>query len=230
MDAISIGPTLYDVHTPSERLEIATVPMLMDLLMETLQRIPAQSLAGNEDWLGQETGQSTAVITATEVITYTPGPPTGEPQAGSCWTNSLAVWRPDAWRCFVGDSIYDPCFAVDGDVICGASPVTTTISFALELTEPLPAPTVPDDTSGHAWLVELPDGTVCELATGATGGVDGERINYWCPSPDPDQSVVILGDLQPGEVWMAQRVVLSGSMPNLTVRESALSPVRTVWR
>ena len=42
MDAISIGPTLYDVHTPSERLEIATVPKLMDLLMETLQRIPAQ--------------------------------------------------------------------------------------------------------------------------------------------------------------------------------------------
>jgi dipeptidase D len=243
MDAISIGPTLHDVHTPNERLEIATVPMLMDLLMETLQRIPAQSPASSqeqaatpgaagavEDWLGQETGQSTAVITATEVITYMPGPPTGEPQAGSCWTNSLAVWRPDAWRCFVGNSIYDPCFAVDGDVICGANPVTTAVSFALELTKPLPAPTVPDDTSGHAWLVELPDGTVCEFATGATGGVDGERINYLCPSPDPDQSVVILGDLQPGEVWMAQRAVLSGNMPDLTVLESDMVDVHTVWR
>lgn len=171
-----------------------------------------------------------AAITATQVITYTPGPPTGEPQAGSCWTNSLAVWRADAWRCFVGNSIYDPCFAADGDVICGASPVTTTVSFALELTEPLPAPSVPDDTSGHAWLVELPDGTVCEFATGATGGVDGERINYLCPSPDPDQSVVILGDLQPGMVWMAQRAVLTGRMPDLTILESTLTPAGAVWR
>ena len=154
----------------------------------------------------------------------------GEPQAGSCWTNSLAVWRADAWRCFVGNSIYDPCFAVDGDVICGASPVTTTASFALELTEPLPAPTVPDDTSGHAWLAELPDGTVCEFATGATGGVDGERINYWCPSPDPDQSVVILGDLQPGAVWMVHWAVLAGSMPNPTILDSAMVDVRTIWR
>lgn len=169
-------------------------------------------------------------VTATQVITYTPGPPTGEPQAGSCWTNSLAVWHVDAWRCFVANSIYDPCFAVDGDVICGANPVTTTVSFALELTEPLPAPSVPDDTTGHAWLVELPDGTMCEFATGATGGVDGERINYLCPSPDPDQTVVILGDLQTGVVWMAQWAVLSGAMPNLTVLESALTPVRTVWR
>lgn len=236
MDAISIGPTLYDVHTPSERLEIATVPMLMDLLMETLQRIPAQPPAsGEEPATAQEAAGAAeeapaAAITATLVITYTPEPPTGEPQAGSCWTNSLAVWRADAWRCFVDSSIYDPCFTVDGDVICGASPVTTTASFALELTEPLPAPTVPDDTSGHAWLVELPDGTVCEFATGATGGVDGERINYWCPSPDPGQQVVILGDLQPGAVWMAQRAVLSGNMPDLIVLESALTPVRTVWR
>jgi dipeptidase D len=92
MDAISIGPTLYDVHTPNERLEIATVPMLMDLLMKTLQRIPVQLSASSQEqagtpeaavavegWLGQETGQSTAVITVTQVITYTPGPPTGEP-------------------------------------------------------------------------------------------------------------------------------------------------------
>ncbi|HSN78325.1 MAG TPA: beta-Ala-His dipeptidase, partial [Anaerolineae bacterium] len=236
MDAISIGPTLHDVHTPNERLEIATVPELMDLLMETLQRIAEPSVGDS----GQPTATAEAAapageaaeaaISATQVITYTPGPPTGEPQAGSCWTNSLAVWRADAWRCFVGNSIHDPCFAVDGDVICGASPVTTTVSFALELTEPLPAPTVPDDTSGHAWLVELPDGTVCEFATGATGGVDGERINYLCPSPDPDQRVAILGDLQPDAVWMAWWAVLAGGMPDLSVVESAMTPVRTVWR
>ena len=159
-----------------------------------------------------------------------PGPPTGEPQAGSCWTNSLAVWREDAWRCMVGNDIYDPCFAEDDGVICGANPVTSTISFALTLTEPLPAPEVSSDTANHAWLVELADGTVCEFATGATGGVGDERINYFCPSTDPSEQVVILGDLQPGVVTMAHRAVLTGSMPDLTVLESKEVPIRTIWK
>ena len=42
MDAISLGPTLQNVHTPSERLEIATVKKLNDLLLETLKRIPEE--------------------------------------------------------------------------------------------------------------------------------------------------------------------------------------------
>jgi hypothetical protein len=166
----------------------------------------------------------------TKVITYAPGPPTGEPQEGKCWTNSLAVWREDAWRCTVGNSIYDPCFFSGGGVICGASPITETVGFLLLLTEPLPAPEVPPDTAGHAWLVELADGTVCEYATGATGGVGADRINYFCPSPDPSQYVVILGDLQPGNIWMAKRAVLTGGPPDPTVLESAEVPIRTVWR
>jgi dipeptidase D len=43
MDAVSVGPTLLDVHTPNERLEIASVKKLADLLTETLVRIPAKS-------------------------------------------------------------------------------------------------------------------------------------------------------------------------------------------
>ena len=89
----------------------------------------------------------------------------------------------DAWRCAVGNGIYDPCFSQDESVICGANPTTTTVSFLLTLTEPLPAPEAPQDTANHAWLVELADGTVCEFATGATGGVGGERFNYLCPNP-----------------------------------------------
>ena len=42
IDAISIGPTLEDVHTPNERLEVATVQKLVDLLQETLERVPAK--------------------------------------------------------------------------------------------------------------------------------------------------------------------------------------------
>jgi hypothetical protein len=171
-----------------------------------------------------------APLTATQVITYTPGPPTGAAQEGSCWTGSLAVWRTDAWRCTVGNSIYDPCFSLGAGVICGADPVTPTMSFALTLTEPLPAPEVPADTSVYAWVVELADGTTCEIATGATGGVGDERINYFCPSAAPGQSNVILGDLEPGAIWMAQYAVLTGDMPDLTVVESVQAPVRIAWR
>src|SRR5262249_30644384 len=30
---------------------------------------------------------------------------------GSCGEHSLTTDRPDAWRCFQGDEIYDPCFS-----------------------------------------------------------------------------------------------------------------------
>jgi dipeptidase D len=40
MDAISLGATLKDVHTPAERVEIDTVKKLNDLLLETLRRVP----------------------------------------------------------------------------------------------------------------------------------------------------------------------------------------------
>ncbi len=162
--------------------------------------------------------QSAADVTETQVIVYAPGPPTGDPQEGSCWTSSLAVWREDAWRCMVGNDIYDPCFSSGDSVTCGASPVPPTDGFPLTLTEPLPAPQVPPDAASHAWMVELPD------------GVGDERINYFCPSSDPAQSVVILGDPVPGTVWTAHWAVLTGSMPDLTVVESADVPLVTVWQ
>jgi len=45
MDAISIGPTLQDVHTPSERMEVASVKKVYDLLIETLKQIPETDAA-----------------------------------------------------------------------------------------------------------------------------------------------------------------------------------------
>ena len=40
LDAISIGPTLQGVHTPDERMEIASVQELTDLVFEMLRQIP----------------------------------------------------------------------------------------------------------------------------------------------------------------------------------------------
>ena len=42
MDMISIGPTLVDVHSPTERLQVSTVPKVVDLLVEVLGQIAAE--------------------------------------------------------------------------------------------------------------------------------------------------------------------------------------------
>ena len=39
LEMVSFGPTLRGVHSPDERLEIATVPKFWDLLCEVLRRI-----------------------------------------------------------------------------------------------------------------------------------------------------------------------------------------------
>ncbi len=43
LDMISVGPTIEHPHSPDERLEIASVGKVYDLLVATLQRIPAPS-------------------------------------------------------------------------------------------------------------------------------------------------------------------------------------------
>jgi dipeptidase D len=43
MDMISFGPTMYGVHSPDERLEIAAVPKFWDLLVHTLKNIPSKN-------------------------------------------------------------------------------------------------------------------------------------------------------------------------------------------
>ena len=41
LDMISFGPTMRDVHSPNERLEIATVDLWWRHLLEILKSIPA---------------------------------------------------------------------------------------------------------------------------------------------------------------------------------------------
>jgi dipeptidase D len=43
MDMISFGPTMYGVHSPDERLEIAAVPKFWDLLVNVLKNIPSKN-------------------------------------------------------------------------------------------------------------------------------------------------------------------------------------------
>ncbi|MCB0193341.1 MAG: WG repeat-containing protein, partial [Anaerolineae bacterium] len=77
----------------------------------------------------------------TSVIDFLPAVPT-EVEAGSCFANSAITPIDSAWRCTVGDEIFDPCLvADDGEtLVCGANPILAEAGFQLELTEPLPEP------------------------------------------------------------------------------------------
>lgn len=180
------------------------------------------------------TGSTAGAVTETEVISYQPGAPSGDPQSGNCWTSSLVLPRADAWRCMVGNQIYDPCFAETGveSVVCGADPATDSTGFLLTLTSPLPTPEASGAPASQAWLVELADGTLCGFATGATTGVGEKRLNYLCAvdNPDPSAAVGLLGDLVPGQVWTAELATIVVGENGPALQSSEMVELRTVWQ
>lgn len=171
-------------------------------------------------------------VTETKVIHFTPALPNTEAREGYCWTASLADRRADAFRCMIGNQIFDPCFVLEGDkVVCGANPVTKEPGFPLKLTQPLPAARSPSNGADNwAWMVELADGTVCSFLTGATGGFEGKRLNYGCSGRTDSDSVMILSDLQPGKIWYANKVIVSSGPSGISLKKSEMVPVRTVWQ
>ncbi|MEZ4864940.1 MAG: hypothetical protein R3C14_26740 [Caldilineaceae bacterium] len=171
-------------------------------------------------------------ITMTQIITFTPPLPDAPTQDGSCWTNSLSTTRADAWRCMAGNAIYDPCFTLPeqaNTVVCDANPANDQPGFPLHLTKPLPAPDIPAQAQAQAavngWLVLLADGALCNFATGATTGVNGERLNYLC-----DDGLGLLGDLQPDTVWTANRVQIVVGSNGPELKSSEIVNIRKIWR
>ena len=118
----------------------------------------------------------------TTVIVFYPTEVPEEHREGSCGFHSVSTWREDAYRCSVNDEvlhyIYDPCFDTGEHVICDVSPIRAGPGFILDLIEPLPPVSVPDGV--NPWILEFPDGVVCESAGGATGTIDGSRLQYLC--------------------------------------------------
>ena len=167
----------------------------------------------------------------TRVIVYYPVDPGGGTQDGSCWSNSVAVLSRDAWRCNVGNQILDPCFDLgNGRVICTPNPLTGQKGVPVKLSDPLPAPNLIVDRSSNPWLLELDDGSICSLATGATGVVDGKRISYLCsaPSPKATERAVVLGDPTPGIVWKAERALMATRTGKPVATSSSMVSLRAV--
>lgn len=105
----------------------------------------------------------------------------GAPGRGYCWEASLASTAPDAYRCFQGNLIHDPCFAASPhatSVVCFLDPWHAVT--VLHLTRRLPKPSAPPKGPPLPWAIVTTDGRHCVFMTGATALVGGERVNYGC--------------------------------------------------
>jgi len=133
-----------------------------------------------------------ASLTVTTVHLYTPyngvglakGVRISKTVRGYCWTSSLSDARSDAFRCFVGNYIHDPCFANTPlsatAVVCPTAWPGTPV-VRIRLTKPLPPnPATGDPTRRPPWAIQLANGRWCLFLDGATSVVAGMRINYGC--------------------------------------------------
>lgn len=136
------------------------------------------------------TGSTTTAVVRT-FTAYTAGGAVSVPVAarttGSCWTNSIAVPDPRAYRCLAGNQIMDPCFAparatAPTTVACVAAPWDP--ATLLTVTGPLPPPAT-EHLVSHPWALQLANGARCVASTGTAPSVDGVTLNYVC-GPDAD--------------------------------------------
>lgn len=132
----------------------------------------------------------------TSVRTFEPFSPDGinsditiaDEGSGECFGASLSTPRDDAWRCFLGNVIHDPCFASPFELRASrvACPDVLAPSpkhvILINLEERLPrfSGPVPGPTQPTPFLFQLASGATCSWITGATATIGGMRINGGC--------------------------------------------------
>lgn len=98
-----------------------------------------------------------------------------------CSAGSEAIGQ--AYRCFAGNAVYDPCWAVQAaspTVLCVADPWLRT---AAELRVSSALGHIPPEGGGgpaEPWGIQLASGQRCTLAQGAHGTFDGRVVDYYC--------------------------------------------------
>jgi hypothetical protein len=99
---------------------------------------------------------------------------------GDCNSSSFVNRRHDAWRCFVGSRIHDPCFenpVFDRELICVASPWArkgVLVTSRLDPDDRFPS------SARRPWALRLANGRGCVFVSGASNFVRGRRLNYIC--------------------------------------------------
>jgi hypothetical protein len=108
-------------------------------------------------------------------------------RSGYCPSGSEAAPRRDAWRCFSGNLVLDPCFSSTRDrgiVVCPEAPWLKD-AVKIHLTKPLAQANANHSAPSQSlrpWALELSNGLRCLFAEGATDSVEGQRLNYFCGS------------------------------------------------
>jgi len=148
-------------------------------------------------------------VTQTSVIQFISAVPSGDIREGSCWTESIAVTRPGAWRCAVGNAISDPCFTVPANraqLVCDADPALKTDGFVLKLSTPLPKPSSREQKA-EPWVFRLADNSICEAMTGTLPAVNGEPARWSCAIHVRDQVRPdgVVTAFTPGKIWLADK-------------------------
>lgn len=152
---------------------------------------------------------------------------------GSCFASSVsAPYRQDAFRCSDGNQIFDPCFATPDkkSVYCKEDPLKQD-SFVIKLTKVLPKTQVPMVLENWAWFLQLKDGTICSPFTGTRPFYGQNQVGYYgCTSNDKTQQIVILGELESGSPWKANKAIMIKVGAKWTIKSAEKVNVATVWQ
>jgi hypothetical protein len=175
-----------------------------------------------------DTGKTSTTPAATSVRIYSPVNAGGGLAAsvsrrasGSCFVNSIVIVRPDAWRCFIGNNIYDPCFQVNQtEVLCPSSGPWTNNGTLISIKGGLsnPSSTKNQGTTGLPWAIQMASGAQCLPLSGASNLIAGQRLGYDCSG-----GIGLYGNVhRSGSTWM----IYTGSPHSAQL---TLQPIRIAW-
>jgi hypothetical protein len=103
--------------------------------------------------------------------------------SGHCFTSSEVTSRDDAFRCLLGNALFDPSLRSPNGRAIVVWPIPGNESGTeIRLRSPLPAQSshTPASLALQPWALETTSGARCLLAGGASSLIDGKRLNYFC--------------------------------------------------
>lgn len=179
-------------------------------------------------------------VNPTKVITFKAPDVLPKTQvSGNCVVSIAEPYRIDSYRCTVGKKIYDPCLSIGSNnlLYCQMDPTASeTTGILVKNIKVLPKLTAPATLKDNwGWYVKLRDGTFCSPFTGTNFSgakpiVNGKAALYGCRSLVAGEQVLIIGDLIKGEVWKAQKSIVTKQGTSLVQKAGGLVDVDTVWQ
>jgi hypothetical protein len=135
---------------------------------------------------GVQTTSSPVGATVTKVRVFAPFDRSGAPTAGvaahrsgSCFTTSITVMAADAYRCFAGNSILDPCFvSPDANRVLECYPSPWGHPTELRVHK-LPTATTTVKIA-RPWAIQLVGGQRCLATNGTPSILRGIPLSYKC--------------------------------------------------